>query len=151
MTLAASAPAVAPWDGPGAVRARLEDEAATAVALLERFGDLLGVALDAAGRGDDDALEAAVAERAWVMAELEPLLASLAAARGRARGQAGRPPSPAPAQGKRRRAGALPPAVDAATVARITAPVDDALRHARLLHERLTDQVGRRTMLTLVR
>ncbi len=149
MSLAASAPAVAPWDGPGAVRARLEDEAATAVALLERFGDLLGVAPDAAGRGDDEALEVAVAERAWVMAELEPLLASLAAARSRAR--EGRPAGAAQAKGKRRGAGALPPAVDAATIARITAPVDDALRHARLLHERLTDQVGRRTMLALVR
>ncbi len=135
-------PAPAPWDGPGAVRSRLEDEAATAVALLERFGELLGVALAAAGSGDDAALDAAVAERSWVMAELEPLLASLAAARARARGAA---PG---ARGRRR---ALPSAVDAATVARILAPVDEALRHARLLHERLTDEVGRRTMLALVR
>lgn len=131
---------VAPWDGPGAVRARLEDEAATAVALLERFGELLGVALDAAGQGDDDALDAAVAERAWVMAELEPLLASLAAARAARRGA---PPV--------RRRGAFPPAVDAATLARILAPVDEALGHARLLHERLTDAVGRRRGLALVR
>ncbi len=134
--------AVAPWDGLGAVRARLEDEAATAVALLERFGELLGVALAAAGSGDDAALDAAVAERSWVMAELEPLLASLAAARARARGTAHG------AKGRRR---ALPPAVDAATVAHILEPVDEALRHARLLHERLTDEVGRRTMLALVR
>jgi hypothetical protein len=150
MALAASAggaprdgaPGVAPWDGPGAVRARLEDEAATAVALLERFGDLLGVALAAAGRGDDAALDVAVGERAWVMAELEPLLASLAAARAQTRTQ---PRAPA---GRRR---ALPAAVDPATLALILAPVDDALRHARLLHERLADEVGRRTMLTLVR
>jgi flagellar protein FliS len=127
--------AVAPWDARAAARARLEDEAATAVALLERFGDLLGVALDAAGSGDDDALEAAVAERAWVMAELEPLLASLAAARRRARG--GRAPRRAPA--------------DEAALARILGPVDEALGHARLLHERLTDEVGRRALLAVVR
>lgn len=140
MIVTASAPAVAPWDGPGAVRSRLEDEAATAVALLERFGDLLGVALAAAGSGDDEALEAALAERAWVMAELEPLLASLAAARVRASTRvAGRRPR------------TLRPPVDVAALARILAPVDEALGHARLLHERLTDEVGRRTMLALVR
>ena len=150
-----AAPAVAPWDGPGAVRARLEDEAATVVALLERFGALLAVALDAAGRGDDDGLDTAVAERAWVMDELEPLLVSLAAARRQSRrhvrvqvrssgiGDA--------TAGSRRRPCALPPAVDAATLARILGPVDEALRHARLLHDRLTDEVGRRAMLALVR
>lgn len=134
---------VAAWDGAGAVRARLEDEAATAVALLERFGDLLGVALTAAGDGDDDALDAAVAERAWVMAELEPLLASLSAARGASR----RPR--AGALGARRRP-AFPPAVDPVTLARILAPVDEALRHARLLHERLSTEAGRRGTLSLV-
>lgn len=142
LALMASTPPAA-WDGPGAVRARLEDEAATAVALLERFGALLGVALDAAGQGADDALDAAVAERAWVMAELEPLLASLAAARGESRR-----PRPRAATGRRRPA--FPPAVDALTVARILAPVDEALRHARLLHERLSDEAGRRGGLSLV-
>ena len=130
--------AVAPWDGQAAGRSRLEDEAATVVALLERFGELLSVALAAAGSGDDAALDAAVSERAWVMAELEPLLASLTAARARARGPAG---------GRR----TLLPALDAATVERILVPVDEALGHARLLHERLTDEVGRRTTMALVR
>jgi hypothetical protein len=148
VTPAAAAPtaepgtgAVAPWDAPGAARARLEDEAATTVALLERFGDLLGVALDAAGSGDDAALDAAVAERAWVMAELEPLLGSLAAARRRGRRDR------RPAAGRAR--GSAP--VDAAELARILGPVDEALRHARLLHERLTDEVGRRALMALVR
>lgn len=133
-------PAVPAWDGPGAVRSRLEDEADTAVALLERFGLLLGEALDAAGRGDDAALDAAVGERAWVMAELGPLLASLAAAREQAR--------LASAPGRRR---TLAATLDAASLARILDPVDEALRHARLLHERLTDEVGRRTMMAVVR
>jgi hypothetical protein len=137
-----AAVAVAAWDGPGAGRSRLEDEAATAVALLERFGDLLAVALGAAGSGDDEGLEAAVAERAWVMAELEPLLASLAAAREQARSAAR-----LAALGRRR---GLPPAVDASALARILAPVDEALGHARLLHERLTDEVERRTRVALV-
>jgi hypothetical protein len=69
------------------------------------------------------------------MAELEPLLASLAAARRRARG--GRAPRRAPA--------------DEAALARILGPVDEALGHARLLHERLTDEVGRRALLAVVR
>lgn len=143
LALMAATP-LAAWDGPGAVRARLEDEAATAVALLERFGDLLGVALDAAGQGDDDALDAAVAERAWVMAELEPLLTSLSAARGESR----RRPRVGAAAG--RRPPAFPPAVDAPTLARILAPVDEALRHARRLHERLSGEVARRGGLSLV-
>ena len=147
----ATPPAVRPWDGPGAVRARLEDEAATAVALLERFGDLLGVALDAAGRGDDAALDAAVGERAWVMAELGPLLASLAAARARPR-RAGAPRAARPTvPGAGRRPRALPAPLDAATLAGILDPVDDALRHARLLHERVADEVGRKALLALVR
>jgi hypothetical protein len=138
-----SASPVAAWDGPGAVRARLEDEAATAVALLERFGSLLGAALDAAGEGDDDALDAVVAERAWVMSELEPLLASLSAARlsGRRAPRAG--------AGARRRA-AFPAAVDPVTLRGILAPVDEALRHARLLHERVSDEATRRGGLWLV-
>jgi hypothetical protein len=147
----ATPPAVRPWDGPGAVRARLEDEAATAVALLERFGDLLGVALDAAGRGDDAALEAAVGERAWVMAELGPLLASLAAARGRPRRAGGPRPARALVRAAGRRARALPAPLDDATLAGILDPVDDALRHARLLHERVADEVGRKALLGLVR
>ena len=129
--------AVAPWDGQAAGRSRLEDEAATTVALLERFGDLLSVALEAAGSGDDAALDAAVSERAWVMAELGPLLASLAAARDGARAAAAPHTLPAP--------------VDAATLARILDPVNEALRHARLLHERLSDEVGRRARIAIVR
>jgi hypothetical protein len=143
--------AVAPWDGPWAGRARLEDEAATAVALLERFGDLLGVALQAAGDGDDAALDAAVAERAWITAELGPLLASLAAARGRARA------ADAAAAGRAAGAGDAPAldvdalALDGAALAGILDPVDSALSHARLLHERLTDEAGRRARLAIVR
>ena len=149
----ATPPAVRPWDGPGAVRARLEDEAATAVALLERFGDLLAVALDAAGRGDDAALDAALGERAWVMAELGPLLASLAAARARVRPRrvGGPRATRAAVPGADRRPRPLPAPLDAATLAGILDPVDDALRHARLLHERVADEVGRKALLALVR
>jgi hypothetical protein len=147
---AAAALAVAPWDGPAAGRSRLEDEAATAVALLERFGDLLTVALAAAGSGDDDALDAAVAERAWVMAELGPLLASLAAARDGAREcRRERARAGARSAGAARRRPAPP--LDAAALAEILDPVDEALRHARLLHERLADEVGRRARVALVR
>jgi hypothetical protein len=140
--------APAPWDGPGAARSRLEDEAATTVALLERFGDLLGVALDAAGSGDDLALEAALEERAWVMRELEPLLASLATARAVTR------PAARAARGRVRAARprrSLAQPLEPAVVDELLAPVDEALRHARLLHERLTDEVGRRAVLALVR
>lgn len=122
---ASSVPA---WDQAAADRARLEDEVATAVALLERFGDLLVVALDAAGQGADDALEAAVAERAWVMAELSPLLVALGEAR------TAYPHSPA----------------RAAELARVLAPVDDALRNAGLLHARVTDEIDRWAPLALV-
>jgi hypothetical protein len=73
------------------------------------------------------------------MAELEPLLASLAAARQQAR---------TPATGRRR---TFHPALDDEALGRILAPVDEALGHARLLHERLTDQVERRTRVALVR
>ena len=129
MTPALASPAAPAWDAPAAARARLDDEAATAVALLERFGDLLAVALDAAGRGAGEALDAAVAERAWVVAELRPLLASLGEAR------ATRPRS----------------AAQAAELARVLAPVDEALRHAGLLHTRITDEMDAWAPLALVR
>jgi hypothetical protein len=126
---AAADPAPPAWDGAAAAHARLEDEAVTAVALLERFGDLLAVALDAAGRGAEDALDAAVAERAWVVSELRPLLAALREAK---------------------RSGAHVPA-EAARLAQVLAPVDVALRQAGLLHERLTDDVDRWAPIALVR
>ena len=115
---AAADPAPPAWDGAAAAHARLEDEAVTAVALLERFGDLLAVALDAA-----------VAERAWVVSELRPLLAALREAK---------------------RSGAHVPA-EAARLAQVLAPVDVALRQAGLLHERLTDDVDRWAPIALVR
>jgi hypothetical protein len=115
--------------------ARLAVQATSAVELLERFGDLVIVALEAVGSGDDAALRAALAERERLMQALEPLLADLAVARHAAAATAG--------QNAR------------AAVATILKPVDEALRHARLLHIRLTDEVDgtpvRREGLALVR
>ena len=97
----------------------LARDAAAVVILLERFGDLLTEALDAAGRGADEDFAVAVAERTRVTAALGTRLAALAVARQVARR-------------------------DGVTEAQIEAalrPVDDALRHAQLLHERVADDV----------
>jgi hypothetical protein len=110
---------------------RLARQATAAVGLLERFGDLVIVALEAVGSGDGGALRGALAERERLMGELEPLLADLAAARHAAAATAG--------QNAR------------AALTTILKPVDEALRHARLLHIRLTDEVDARPPLTLVR
>jgi hypothetical protein len=106
---------------------RLAWQASAAVALLERFGAQLLVALDAVGRGNDPELDAALLERDRLVAQLEPLLAALAEARASVRAW----PSPA-GQG-----------VDSASqhaLALILAPVDDALEHAQHLHRRLSDE-----------
>jgi hypothetical protein len=125
VTSAAGAPSSA---GDGARRHPLEDsdrlawQAEAAVSLLERFGALLTVALDAVGRADDAALGAALAERDHLVAQLEPLLAALADARAAVRDWPGDP-------GAGSRALSL-----------ILAPVDDALEHAQHLHRRLADE-----------
>jgi hypothetical protein len=117
------------WDASTAARIQLEDDATQAVALLERFGALLTVALDAAGRGATAELEDALAERTWVAAELRPLLSSLSAARAvRSR-----------------------PAAEQAAVTRVLARVDEALRNAGLLHARTTDATERWAPIALVR
>jgi hypothetical protein len=124
-------PLVRPSARPDASRHPLEDsdqlawQATTAVSLLERFGDLVVVALDAVGRGADAELEQALAERGALVAELQPLLGALASAR---QFMSATPPHTAAAR-----------AVD-----EILAPVDDALRHAQLLHSRLSDEVRER-------
>jgi hypothetical protein len=100
-------------------------QATDAVSLLERFGDLVIVALDAVGRGADDELERALRDRGALVQELQPLLGALAAAREY---MIGCPPHTAAAR----------------AVAEILAPVDDALRHAQLLHSRLSDEVRER-------
>jgi hypothetical protein len=102
---------------------RLAWQATAAVGLLERFGDLVLVALDAAGDGDDDCLRAALAERGRLMVQLEPLLAELAMAR----------------QMMSRDELAGPNARRA--LATILQPVDHALRYANLLHARLADEL----------
>jgi hypothetical protein len=113
-------------DGTG--RHPLEDsdqlawQATAAVSLLERFGDLVVVALDAVGRGADDELERALCERGELVEELQPLLGALAAAR-------------------EYMAHCALNTAAARAVAEILAPVDDALRHAQLLHSRLSDEV----------
>lgn len=112
---------------------RLAWQATAAVGLLERFGDLLAVALEAVGSGDDAALNAALVEREQVLVQLEPLLAALA----RARDAVARAP------------GSGPHARQA--LAGILRPVDQALRHAQLLHERLTDEVGEWAPMAIVR
>jgi hypothetical protein len=123
-----------PTDGtPVRARHPLEDsdhlawQATAAVRLLERFGAQLLVALDAVGRSDDAALDAALVERDRLVAQLEPLLAALADARARVRAW---PVAVAAADGSA--------SVQALTL--ILAPVDDALQHAQLLHKRLTDE-----------
>jgi hypothetical protein len=109
--------------------ARLAWQASAAVGLLERFGDLLAVALDAVGNGHDATLAGALAERERLMLQLEPLLAALAGARqgvSAIEGEAG---------ANARRA-----------LAMILRPVDEALRHAQHLHLRLSDEVTERPM-----
>ncbi len=103
---------------------RLAWQATAAVGLLERFGDLLTVALEAVGSGDDHALDAALMERERLVAQLEPLLASLAAAR--------------------ELAARAPAAASRAALGVILRPVDDALRNAQHLHLRLADEVRSR-------
>ncbi|AHG87705.1 hypothetical protein J421_0168 [Gemmatirosa kalamazoonensis] len=103
---------------------RLAWQATAAVGLLERFGDLVMVALDAVGSRDDEALAAALAERERLMAQLQPLLADLATARLSA--------SELELAGPYSRR----------AVATILGPVDEALRYANLLHARLTDEVS---------
>ena len=123
-------------DAPARSRHPLEDsdhlawQATAAVRLLERFGAQLLVALDAVGRSDDPALDAALLERDRLVAQLEPLLASLAEARARVRDW----PAAGPARGA---------PVDSASQQALTlilAPVDDALQHAQHLHKRLADE-----------
>ena len=117
----------------------LARDAAAIVVLLERFGDLLADALDAAGRGADEDLAVAVAERARVTTALGNRLAALTVARQIAE-----------------RDGATPAQIAAAMY-----PVNEALRHAHLLHDRVADDEPRtesvavsrpasRSMLTLV-
>lgn len=102
---------------------RLAHQATEAVGLLERFGDLVTVALEAVGAGDDAALRAALDERERLTVQLGPLLADLAAARQ----QVSRDEVAGP---NARRA-----------LATILYPVDQALRYAKLLHARLADEV----------
>ena len=104
---------------------RLAWQATAAVGLLERFGDLLMVALEAVGAGDDAALDAALMERERLVSQLEPLLAALASAR--------------------ELAARAPAAASRAAIAVILRPVDEALRHAQHLHLRLADEVRSRT------
>jgi len=113
---------------------RLAWQASAAVGLLERFGDLLTVALEAVGSGDDEALDAALAERERLVAQLEPLLAALAAARESA--SAWVPPRAGDDAAASRGASA-----SRAAIAVILRPVNEALRHAQHLHLRLTDEV----------
>jgi len=101
---------------------RLAWQATTAVALLERFGDLVFVALDAAGDDDDATLQSALSERERLLAQLEPLLADLALARRQATEVHAGPAS-------------------CRALATILRPVDEALRYANLLHARLTDEL----------
>lgn len=131
---AAAAPAASlhPFEESG----RLAWQVTAAVGLLERFGDLLMVALDAVGAGDDVALAAALSERGRLVAQLEPLLAALAAARE----SAGRwvPPDADDASARAAHA-------SRAAIAVILRPVDAALRNAQHLHLRLADEVRGRT------
>jgi hypothetical protein len=115
-------PAVAGVGGRDRAARALEAQAATAVALLERFGGELVLALEAVGRGDDAAFDAAVAERERLVDCLMPVLAPLAAARRGAAAVEARDPSCA---------GAL-------------ARVDAALAHARHLHGLVADEVRER-------
>jgi hypothetical protein len=125
---------------------RLAWQATAAVGLLERFGDLVTVALEAVGSGDDEALDAALGERERLLRQLEPLLGDLAAARSTMTD------------------GLVDGSNAQRAVATILRPVDDALRYANLLHVRLAAAVadrrvpsasaapsGRRAPLALVR
>ena len=116
-------PADPPLAHPLEASDRLAWQATAAVALLERFGDLVLIAREAAGDGDDDLLRAALAERGRLLIELQPLLADLAVARQ----QVSRDEVAGP---NARRA-----------LATILQPVDQALRYANLLHERLADEL----------
>ncbi|MGZ8493539.1 MAG: hypothetical protein ACXWZS_15170 [Gemmatirosa sp.] len=102
-------------------------QATAAVRLLERFGAQLLVALDAVGRSDDVALDAALVERDRLVAQLEPLLAALADARARVRAW---PTAGLLADGT----------ASSHALTLILAPVDEALQHAQHLHRRLTDE-----------
>lgn len=109
---------------------RLAWQATSAAHLLERFGDLLTVALEAVGDSDDAALLAALGERDRLVSQLEPLLADLAVARqslGAWRFVGGSVDGPAGASER--------------ALAGILRPVDEALRYAQLLHVRLADEV----------
>lgn len=132
-------PAVPPGAGgaPGADGARLAWQADAAVRLLERFGDLLAVALEAVGEGDDAVFAEALAERDRLVVQLEPLLGTLAAARVQAHEWPALEPDDADWDDDLGDGGALAPV----TLARILAPVDEALRHAQHLHRRLSDEV----------
>lgn len=126
---------------------RLTWQASAAVTLLERFGHLLSVALQAVGDGDDAAFSLALAERDRLVTQLEPLLGALATARSEAEEWAtpGAAPSDAPSASWCDEV-ALPGSLQALAVARILAPVDAALQHAQHLHVRLSDEVrGRAT------
>lgn len=128
--------------GSAAPRHPLEDsdhlawQATAAVRLLERFGALLLVALDAVGRSDDAALDEALVERDRLVRQLEPLLAALAEARALVRDWPAAPRAQADSASQR-------------ALTLILAPVDDALQHAQLLHKRLADEtrdvIARRT------
>jgi len=136
-------PADLPLAHPLEASDRLAWQATAAVGLLERFGDLVLIALEAAGDGDDDLLRAALAERGRLLIQLQPLLADLAVARQQMSADEVAGPNA-------RRA-----------LATILQPVDQALRYANLLHERLADELPptpapaartlRRGSLTLVR
>jgi hypothetical protein len=103
---------------------RLAWQAEAAVGLLERFGELVSVALAAVAADDEDAFAAALAERERLVALLEPLLGDLAQAR--------------------RRAGTFATPRASEALAEILRPVDEALHYAQLLHSRLADEVSGR-------
>jgi hypothetical protein len=113
---------VAGGGAPDRATQALEAQAALAVALLERFGGELVLALEAVGRGDDAAFDAAVAERERLVDCLMPVLVPLAAARREAAGVEAHDASCA---------GAL-------------ARVDAALAHARHLHGLVADELRER-------
>jgi hypothetical protein len=107
---------------------RLAWQATAAVGLLERFGDLVLVALEAAGDGDDELLRAALTERQRLLSQLEPLLADLSGARQRMSQDEFAGPNARHA------------------LATILHPVDQALRYANVLHVRLTDELPERAV-----
>jgi hypothetical protein len=124
---------------------RLAWQASAAVAMLERFGELLTIALDAVGDGDDVAFTHALVERDRLVVQLEPLLGALASARSEAHAW----PAPVPSLTAEsadhwRDDPEATAAMTALTLARILAPVDDALQHAQHLHVRLSSEVGGR-------